>query len=430
MNHFQYRDGQLYAEDVPLARIADDVGTPFYCYSTATIERHFKAYSEAFRGLNATICYAVKANGNIAVIRTLAELGAGADVVSGGELKRAIIAGIPAEKIVYSGVGKTWDEMAQALSAGVMQVNVESEPELELLSEVAQALDTTATIAIRINPDVDARTHAKITTGKQENKFGIEWTRAHEVCARAALMPGIEIGGLAVHIGSQISDLDPFRDSYVRLRDLVAMLRSDGHEIGCLDLGGGLGIPYGENADDEAEETYPTPADLAAVVRKTLGDLGCRLLLEPGRSIVGNAGVLVTRVVYVKEGAMRTFAIVDAGMNDLIRPTLYDAYHAIEPVTQPAAGATLREMDIVGPICETGDTFGTGRQMPSLKSDDLLAIRTAGAYGAVQASIYNARALVPEVLVRGGDFGIVRERISVDDFIAREPFPQWFSDPT
>ena len=422
MDHFQYRDGRLCAEAVPLARIAEEVGTPFYCYATATIERHYRVFADAFAGLDATVCYAVKANSNIAVIATLARLGAGADVVSAGELKRALAAGVPPGRIVFSGVGKTGDEMAAALKAGVLQINVESEPELDVLGEVAGSLGVDAPVAIRINPDVDAGTHEKITTGKSENKFGVEWTRARAVYSRAAAMPAISVVGVAVHIGSQVTDLAPFRDAYVRMRDLVAMLRADGHPIERLDLGGGLGIPYGD-------EVTPTPEEYAATVKSAIADLDCHIILEPGRVIVGNAGVLVTRVVHVKEGAMRTFVIVDAAMNDLLRPALYNAAHAIVPVTEAAAGTELMEVDVVGPICETADTFGSGRLLPAMKPGDLLAVRTAGAYGAVMASTYNARPLVPETLVKDAAYAVVRERMSVDDMVALESFPPWLAAP-
>jgi len=421
MDHFQYRDGRLCAEAVDLAGIAEQVGTPLYCYSTATLERHYTVFAEAFAGLPATVCFSLKANGNLAVVRTLARLGSGADVVSGGELKRALAAGVPAEKIVFSGVGKTGDELTQALAAGVMQINVESEPELEAVSRIATARGVEAPVAIRINPDVDAHTHEKITTGRSENKFGIEWTRAHEVYTRAAAMPGIHIVGVAVHIGSQLTNLGPFRDAYGRMRDLVAMLRADGLRIERLDLGGGLGIPYGEGM-------APSPAEYAATIRAAVGDLDCRLILEPGRVIAGNAGVLVTRVVYVKEGATRTFVIVDAAMNDLIRPALYDAYHEIVPLVAPPANAEHVDVDVVGPVCETGDTFAVQRPLPPMRAGDLLAVRTAGAYGAVMASTYNARPLVPEVLVNGDAYAVVRERIGVDDMLARESVPDWLAD--
>jgi diaminopimelate decarboxylase len=418
VDHFTYNNGGLCAEDIPLERLAEEVGTPFYCYSTATLERHYNVFADAFTGIDALVCFAVKANSNIAVLKTLAQQGAGADVVSSGELKRALVAGVPADKIVFSGVGKTREELVDALNAGVMQINVESEPELETLNEVAQSLGVQAPVSIRINPDVDAKTHAKITTGLSENKFGIEWTRAHEVYSRGRDMVGIDLVGVAVHIGSQLTDLTPFKNAYVRMRDLVGMLRSDGHDIRRLDLGGGLGIPY------DGSET-PSPQAYANVIKETVGDLNCRIMLEPGRVIAGNAGILVTQVVYVKVGATRTFVIVDAAMNDLMRPSLYEAYHAIVPVAEPSADAELTEVDIVGPICETGDTFGAKRPMPALKAGDLLTIRTAGAYGAVMAGTYNSRPLVPEILVRNDKFTVVRRRQSVDDMLAMEALPNW-----
>ena len=426
MDHFQYRAGQLHAEDVAIERMANAVGTPFYCYSTATLESHYKAYVDAFVGLDATVCYAVKANSNLAVISTLARLGAGADVVSCGELTRALRSGVPANKIVFSGVGKSREEIVAALDAGVLQINVESEPELELINEIATGQNKVAPIAIRINPDVDAKTHAKITTGLSENKFGIEWTRAHAVFAKAAKMPGINIVGVAVHIGSQLTYLEPFKNAYIRLRDLVAMLRADGHEIARLDLGGGLGIPYG---DDQTPAVLPSPKDYAAVVRSTVGDLGARLIFEPGRSIAGNAGILVTRILYIKDGATRTFVVVDAAMNDLLRPTLYNAYHDIVPVTEVPAGVSSREMDVVGPICETGDTFGVQRSLPPLVAGDLLAIRSAGAYGAVMASTYNSRPLVPEVMVNQNSFEVIRMRWDVDSMLDLETLPEWLDAP-
>ncbi len=423
MDHFIYRRNRLHAEDVPLEVIAERVKTPLYVYSTATIERHYRVFAEALGDLPATICYAVKANSNIAVIRSLARLGAGADVVSGGELRAALAAGVPGERIVYSGVGKTADEMAAALRAGVMQINVESEPELDALDAVARATGHRARVAIRINPDVDANTHAKISTGRSENKFGIEWTGARRVYARAAAMPGVAVIGAAVHIGSQLTDLAPYRTAFQRLRDLVAMLRADGHRIDVLDLGGGLGIPYG------SEDTpVPTPAAYAEVIHTSLGDLGCRLVLEPGRMLVGNAGVLLTRVLYVKEGATRTFVVVDAAMNDLLRPAMYGAYHAIVPVAKPLDGAPVRDVDVVGPVCETSDTFATDRPMPPIVAGDLLALRGAGAYGAVMASTYNVRPLVPEVLVSGDRFAVIRPRLSVEEILGRERIPGWMRD--
>ena len=418
MDHFHYREGRLAAEEVPLDSIAEVLGTPFYCYAAATMERHFRVFSEAFGDRNSLICYAVKANSNIAVIATLARLGAGADVVSGGELKRALAAGVPASRIVFSGIGKTADEMAAALKAGIRQINVESESELDDLAAVAGELGRTAPVAIRVNPDVDARTHDKITTGKAENKFGIDWTRARAAYARAAEIPTLKPVGLAVHIGSQVTDTAPFLDAFARLAEMAARLRADGHGVETLDLGGGLGIPYGD-------DPVPSPAEYAAAVASALGDFDCRLIFEPGRVIVGNAGVLITRVLSVKEGMSRTFCVIDAAMNDLLRPTLYGAQHAIIPVAEAPAGARLAEMEVVGPVCETGDTFGPAPLPPALKPGDLLAIRSAGAYGAVQSSTYNARPLIPEVLVRGANFAVVRERITVADMLARESLPPW-----
>ncbi len=418
MDHFTYQNGQLAAEDVSLAELAEQVGTPFYCYSRATLERHFKVFDEALAGLDHTICYAVKANGNLAVVKTLARLGAGADVVSGGELTRALTAGVPAEKIVFSGVGKTREEMAQALDAGIYQLNVESEPELVALSEVAASKGMTAHVAIRINPDVDAKTHAKITTGRAENKFGIDWDRAPDIYAKARDLPGVEAQGIAVHIGSQLTDLEPYRRAYERLRDVALDLRSRGHDIRRLDLGGGLGIPY----DDEQA---PPPADYGAVVKEIVGPLGCHITVEPGRLIAGNAGVLVTRVLFAKDGSTRRFVIVDAAMNDLIRPALYDAYHAIVPVAEPSQDSERHTVDVVGPICETGDTFAVQRHLPAVKPGDLLAIRSAGAYGAVMASTYNGRPLVPEVLVSGGDHAVVRRRVEAEEIMAYDAVPDW-----
>jgi len=424
MDFFNYKNGRLHAEDVALDTIAEEIGTPFYVYSTATLSRHFNVFADALRGMNAMVCYAVKANSNQAVIRTLAALGAGADVVSGGELSRALKAGIKTHKIVFSGVGKSDAEIEAALNAGIKQLNVESEPELARISVIAQRLGVTAPVALRVNPDVDAGTHEKITTGRKENKFGIEWTRAHEVYKKAASLPGIKAQGLAMHIGSQLLDLKPFRDAYVRAGDLVAMLRADGLDVETLDIGGGLGIPYG----DEDEADAPDPESYAEVVRETVGNLGLELILEPGRMIAGNAGLLVTRVVYVKEGATKTFLIVDAGMNDLIRPTLYNAFHNIVTVAEPDKDGERVDVDIVGPICETGDTFAKNRRLPPVNAGDLLAVRTTGAYGAVQASTYNTRPLVAEVMVNGGQFAIVRERVEVEDIIALDRLPDWLDD--
>lgn len=418
MDHFTYRSGTLHAEGVPLDAIAEAVGTPFYCYSTATLRRHFEVLRDAFAGIDALVCFAMKANSNLAVVRTLGELGAGADVVSEGELRRALAAGIPAERIVFSGVGKTRRELEFAVDTGILQINVESEPELEALNEVARARGKRVRIALRVNPDVDANTHEKITTGRKENKFGIEWTRAHAVIRRASAMPGIEVTGVAVHIGSQLTDIAPFRDAFLRVRDLVVMLRTDGVALTRIDLGGGLGIPY-------ADETPPSPAQYAAVVRETLGDLGLKMVLEPGRLLVGNAGILVTRVIYVKEGATRTFVIVDAAMNDLMRPALYDAHHAVVTVRQPDPGVEPIHADIVGPVCETGDTFARRRPLPPVESGDLLVLRTAGAYGATMASTYNSRLLVPEVMVNNDSFSVVRARPTYEEMLAMERLPEW-----
>ena len=422
MDHFLYRNGRMFAEDVPIETIADEAGTPVYVYSTATIERHYRVFAEAFRGLGPTICYAVKANGNIAVVGTLARLGAGADVVSGGELAIALAAGVPADRIVFSGVGKSAPEMREALLAGVLQINVESEPELEQLDRVARALGRRAPTALRVNPDVDARTHDKISTGRGEDKFGLEWTAAHRVYAKAAALPGLDLAGVAIHIGSQLTLVAPFREAFRRLRDLVVMLRADGLPIRTLDLGGGLGIPYGNE-----EASVPSPSDYAQVAAQTVGDLGCRIIVEPGRMLVGNAGILVTRVLRVKEGSTRTFVIVDAGMNDLLRPALYDAWHAVVPVRQPEAGGDLREVDIVGPVCETSDMFGSGRGLPPVSEGDLLAIRTAGAYGRVMASSYNARPLTPEVLVRQASWAMVQQRVTIEQMLAWQHLPPWLS---
>ena len=422
MDHFVYRKHRLFAEEVPLATIADAVGTPVYVYATATLRRHYRVLAEALSALTPTICYAIKANGNVGVVASLAREGAGADVVSGGELLTALSAGVPASGIVFSGVGKTAEEMAAALRAGVLQINAESEPELELLSRVAQGLGVRAPVALRVNPDVDAHTHDKISTGRREDKFGIEWTAAHRIYARAAKMPGLDVAGIAVHIGSQLTDVSPFREAFRRVRDLVAMLRADGLLFRTLDLGGGLGIPYGNDG-----AVVPPPDEYARAVAETVGDLGCKLIFEPGRMIVGNAGVLVTRILRIKEGSTRTFVIVDAGMNDLLRPALYGAWHEVVPVRAPPPGAEFREVDIVGPICETSDAFGSNRKMPPLKEGELLAIRSAGAYGRAMASAYNARALTPEVLVNGAEWAVVQERIAIEALLATQHLPPWIA---
>ncbi|GAB6051860.1 diaminopimelate decarboxylase [Magnetospira thiophila] len=418
MDHFQYRDGRLHAEDVPLDTLAEAVGTPFYCYATATLERHFDAFAQAFEGQRALVAFAVKSNSNIAVIRTLGRRGAGAALVSGGELRRAREAGIPGARIVFSGVGKSRAELIAGLDAKILQFNVESEPELRLLSEIAAARGQRAPVALRVNPDVDAGVHHKITTGLKENKFGIEWTAAREIYARARDLPGIEIVGLSVHIGSQLLDLEPFRKAFLKIRDLVVMLRQDGHDIRHLDLGGGLGIPYDGGPS-------PAPAAYGALVKETVGDLDCLLVLEPGRMITGNAGVLVTRLLYRKEGATRTFYVVDAAMNDLMRPTLYDAYHHMVPVLEPPADGETLLVDVVGPICETGDTFGKQRALPAMAAGDLLVLRTAGAYGAVMSNTYNTRPGIPEVLVSGDQWKVVRRRLEVADLLALESLPDW-----
>ncbi len=423
MNHFEYRGGILHAEDIALPDIAAAVGTPFYCYSTATLTRHARVFMDAFKGQPARLCYSVKANSNLAVVATLARAGAGADIVSEGELRRALAAGIAPAKIVFSGVGKTAREIAFALETGIDQFNVESEQELELLSELATARGLTAKIAVRVNPDVDARTHEKIATGKAENKFGISWKRAPAVYARAKALSGIDAVGIDVHIGSQLTELEPFRKAFARVAEMVETLRSQGHAISRIDLGGGLGIPYlGDN------DIPPHPDEYAAMVKRAVGHLGCELTFEPGRLIVGNAGILVASVIYEKTGDDRNFLIVDAAMNDLIRPTLYDAHHEIVPVAEPReAGETV--YDIVGPVCETGDFLARGRAMPRLKSGDLVAVLSAGAYGAVQASQYNTRPLVPEVLVNGADFAVVRARPSYDEILKQDMIPRWL-DPT
>lgn len=423
MHHFSYAQGRLHAEDVPLDAIADQVGTPVYVYSAATLTRHYQVFSGAFAGMKATVCYAMKANSNGAVLRTLAQLGAGADVVSGGELALALRAGFPPEKIVFSGVGKTRAELIAALTAGIHQINVESVPELEALNAVAMEMGQRAPIALRVNPDVGAGGHDKITTGRKEDKFGIEWTAAHGIYQQAARMPGILVQGIAIHIGSQIADLTPFEQAFLRVRDLHAMLKKDGIEITHLDLGGGLGVPY-----EDGTGTPPPPTAYAEVVRQTLGDLGCALTFEPGRLIVGNAGVLLTEVVYVKEGSTRTFAVVDAAMNDLMRPALYEAYHHILTVREPAAGQETQPYDVVGPVCETGDTFGKGRHLPPLQAGDRLAFATAGAYGSSMSSTYNARPLVPEVMVNGAQWAVVRRRPSIEELVALEQTPEWLEN--
>jgi len=420
VDYFDYRNGVLHAEDVPLPEIAATVGTPVYVYSAATFRRHYQLFDEALAGMDHLICYAMKANGNLAVLKLMNDLGAGIDVVSGGEYAKARAAGVPGERIVFSGVGKTRDEMRAAFEGGIRQFNVESEPELQALGEVAVAMGLRAPVAMRVNPDVDAKTHAKIATGKSENKFGIPISRAHEVYALAASLPGIEVVGIDVHIGSQLTDLAPFEAAFEKLADLTRALRADGHAISRLDLGGGLGIPY-----DRGNSLPPQPHDYGEVVRRTVGDLGCEIVIEPGRLIAGNAGILLSRVIWLKHGEGRDFLIVDAAMNDLVRPAMYEAFHDIVPVVQPAPGTARAPVDVVGPVCETGDTFARGCEMPVLGSGDLIAFRSAGAYGAVMASEYNMRPLVPEVLVNGDQFAVIRARPSFDEMINRDKVPEW-----
>jgi diaminopimelate decarboxylase len=420
MNHFDYRNGVFHAEAVSLVDLADAVGTPFYCYSTATLERHYRVFAEAFAGEKALVCYAMKANSNQSVLRTLSMLGAAADVVSGGELKRALAAGIPPERIVFSGVGKSEAELRAALAADILCLNVESEPELELLSRLASGQGKTARISVRVNPDVDSGSHAKISTGKSENKFGIPLAQARAVYARAAKLPGIRVTGVDMHIGSQITDLVPLEAAFRLLAEFVQTLRADGHTISHVDFGGGLGIPY--HMDREAP---PLPSAYAAMVKRVTHNLGCTLLFEPGRMIVGNAGILVTRVIYVKQGEAKKFVIIDAAMNDLIRPTLYEAHHDILPVRAFPKGAPEITADVVGPVCESGDYLALGRNLPEPKAGDLLAIMTAGAYGAVQSGFYNTRALVPEVLVKDDQYAVVRPRVEVDDLIAMDKPAPW-----
>ncbi|MCB1507378.1 MAG: diaminopimelate decarboxylase [Hyphomicrobiaceae bacterium] len=420
MHHFHYRAGVLHAEDVPVPAIASAVGTPFYCYSRATLERHVTVFADAFKGLDVLIAYAMKANSNQAVLKLLGRLGCGADVVSGGELARALAAGIPAERIMFSGVGKSVAEIDAALAAGIFCFNVESVPELLRLDARARTAGVRAPVSFRINPDVDARTHAKIATGKSENKFGIPWKDAPAVYDEAARLNGIAITGIDMHIGSQITELAPFDDAFARLGGLIAELRAAGHSIDHIDLGGGLGIPY---IDDNAPP--PHPVAYAGVVRRHVEALGCKVIFEPGRLISGNAGILVTRVEYVKEGEGRRFVIVDAAMNDLIRPTLYEAHHTIRPVDEPGPDTPRAVVDVVGPVCESGDFLAKGRELPETRQGALLAVYSAGAYGAVQAGTYNTRPLVPEVLVDGDRFAVIRPRLSAEEIIALDRVPDW-----
>ena len=420
MDHFLYRNGILHAEDVAIPDIAATVGTPFYVYSTATLTRHYHLFTEALSPLPHMVCFAIKSLSNIAVLKTLGDLGAGMDVVSGGEYRRAKAAGVPGDRIVFSGVGKTREEMRLALTGGIRQFNVESEPELRALSEVATSLGLTAPITIRINPDVDAKTHEKIATGKKENKFGIPIARASEVYAEAARLPGLQIIGIDVHIGSQLTELEPFEQAYLKVADLTRQLRAEGHTITRLDLGGGLGIPY-----ERSNTAPPLPTDYGALIKRTVGDLGCEIEIEPGRLISGNAGLLVAAVIYVKEGEGRDFLILDAAMNDLVRPSMYGAHHDIVPVIEPGAATEVQPFDVVGPVCETGDTFAKARPLAPLHESDLVAFRSAGAYGAVMASEYNTRPLIPEVLVHGDHFAVIRARPTFDEILNRDTIPEW-----
>jgi diaminopimelate decarboxylase len=420
MDHFLYQNGLLHAEDVAITDIAATVGTPFYCYSAATLARHYHLFTEALTPLPHLVCFAIKSLSNVAVLKLLGDLGAGMDVVSGGEYRRARAAGVPGDRIVFSGVGKTREEMRLALTGGIRQFNVESEPEMRALSEVALSLGVVAPITIRVNPDVDAKTHEKIATGKSENKFGIPIARASEVYAEAAALKGLRVVGIDVHIGSQLTELEPFEQAYLKVADLTRRLRSEGHTIDRLDLGGGLGIPY-----TRSNEAPPLPTDYGALIKRTVGDLGCEIEIEPGRLISGNAGILVSSVIYVKNGEGRDFLIVDAAMNDLVRPSMYGAHHDIVPVLEPAPGRASQPYDVVGPVCETGDTFAKQRALSSLAEGDLIAFRSAGAYGAVMASEYNTRPLIPEVLVKGDHFAVIRARPTFDEILSRDTIPEW-----
>lgn len=420
MDHFIYSNGVLHAEDVALPDIAATVGTPFYCYSAATLTRHYRLFTEALSPLPHLVCFAVKSNSNLAILRLLGDLGAGMDVVSGGEYRRARAAGVPGERIVFSGVGKTRAEMRLALEGGIRQFNVESEPEMRALSEVAAGMGATAPIALRVNPDVDAKTHDKISTGRKEDKFGIPIARAPEIYSEAARLPGLAVVGIDVHIGSQLTDLAPFEAAYLKVAELTRQLRADGHRIDRLDLGGGLGIPY-----TRSNEVPPLPSDYGDMVKRTVGDLDCEIEIEPGRLISGNAGILVASVIWMKEGEGRKFLIVDSAMNDLIRPAMYGAWHDIVPVIEPGNGAVSDVFDVVGPVCESGDTFARGRPLPPMAEGDLIAFRSAGAYGAVMASEYNSRPLVPEVLVHGDHFAVIRARPTFDEMLARDTIPEW-----
>ena len=420
MDHFLYREGVLHAEDVAITDIAAQVGTPFYVYSAATLKRHIGLFNEALAWADHLVCFAVKSNSNLAVLKLLGNMGAGMDVVSGGELRRAVAAGVPGDRIVFSGVGKTREEMKLALSHDIRQFNLESEPEYRALSAVASEMGVTARVAVRVNPNVDAKTHAKISTGKSDNKFGIPIARAREVYAEIAALPGLKVVGIDVHIGSQLTELEPFRLAYQKVAELTEALREDGHDITRLDLGGGLGIPY-----ERSNEAPPLPIEYGQMVQDTVGHLGCEIEIEPGRLVSGNAGIMVSSVIYVKEGEGRDFLIIDAAMNDLVRPAMYEAHHDIIPVNEATPGVDQSEYDIVGPICETGDTFAKSRNLAPLKDDDLVAFRSAGAYGAVMASEYNSRPLVPEVLVSGDQFAVIRARPTYEEMLARDTIPEW-----
>ncbi|WP_371157463.1 diaminopimelate decarboxylase [Jannaschia sp. 2305UL9-9] len=420
MDHFLYQDGVLHAEDVSLMDIARAVGTPAYVYSAATLLRHYRLFDEALAWGPHLVCYAVKAASNVAILKLLGDAGAGMDVVSEGEYRRARAAGVPGDRIVFSGVGKTEAEMRHVLAGGVRQINIESEPEMRLLSRVATEMGVEVPVTVRVNPDVDAKTHEKIATGKSENKFGIPIAKARSVYAEIAGLPGLKVVGIDVHIGSQLVDLDPFRQAYRKVADLTEALRADGHEITRLDLGGGLGIPYARS-----NLAPPVPMEYGQVIREEVGHLGCEIEIEPGRLIAGNAGILMTETIFVKEGEGRDFLIVDAAMNDLIRPAMYGAHHDIVPVAEPAPGIEQRPYDIVGPVCESGDTFAKGRDMVPLAAGDLIAFRSAGAYGAVMSSEYNSRPLIPEVLVRGDQYAVIRQRPTFDEMISRDTIPEW-----
>ena len=423
MDYFLYKNGELYAENIALKEIAKTVGTPFYCYSQTTLERHFSVFKDAFSQTDALICFALKANSNLAVVKTLAQLGAGADVVSGGELKTALKAGIPPHKIVFSGVGKTKEEHELALKTGILQINLESEPELYALNQTALELGVKAPVAFRVNPDVDAKTHHKITTGKKENKFGIAWENVKDIYRKAEKLDGIKIVGFDIHIGSQLTELEPFSLAFAKLRELVKELKTEGLDIKHIDLGGGLGIPYHKH---DGSSLPPEPLAYAEVVKKEMAELDCKIILEPGRMIAGNAGVLVSRVTYIKPCPSKVFAIIDAGMNDLMRPALYEAHHDMISVTEPQKSEAMQKFEVVGPICETGDTLGIDVNLPcTLKTGDLIAIETAGAYGSSMSNSYNSRPLIPEVMVKNDKFAIIRRRPTHEEMTALEQLANW-----